>query len=184
MYALMLGVLEPSFHTIPYHSIPGHGCSEVLRLLDHGRPWVAAQLGPHTWRRNTKPGQVWWRRRPAVMLGRKMPEPHVRSISRKPLTQRRLLIVYTTYAMEAMNLLPKVRQHSFYRLRNLARDTEICVRFLCCCRTFAICINLHSMLHWHSFPKSHGNIPNFPVMGRHGPSRNEQLDFVHLTPGA
>ena len=47
------------------------------------------------------------------MLRRKMPEPFVRSISRKRLTQRRLLIVCMTYAMGVMNLSPKVRQHSF-----------------------------------------------------------------------
>ena len=42
-----------------------------------------------------------------------MPEPFVRSISRKRLTQRRLLAVCMTYAMEVMNLSLKVRQHSF-----------------------------------------------------------------------
>ena len=101
------------FRAIPYHSIPCNECCAVLRLLDHGRPWVAAQLGPHTWRRRTKQGQVWRSRRAAVMLRRKMPEPFVQSISRKRLTQRRLLIVCMTYAMEVMNLSPKVRQHSF-----------------------------------------------------------------------
>lgn len=101
------------FHAIPYHSIPCNECCAVLRLLDHGRPWVAAQLGPHTWRRRTKQGQVWRSRRAAVILRRKMPEPFVRSISRKRLTQRRLLTVCMTYAMGVMNLSPKVRQHSF-----------------------------------------------------------------------
>ena len=131
----MQGVPEPCFHTFPYHAILCHESCVVLRLLDHGRPWVAAQPGPHTWRRRTKQGQVWRSRRAAVMLRRKMPEPFVRSISRKRLTQRRLLTVCMTYAMEVMNLSPRVRQHSFRnpaafktvpRTNSLRSDAKTC----------------------------------------------------------
>ena len=160
--------------------------SLVLRHLDRGWPWVAAQLGPHTWRRNTKQGQVWCSRRVAVMLRRTMPEPFVRSTSSKRLTRRRLLIVSTTYAMEVMNLSHKVRQHSF---RNPAPDKIVPrTNSLCWCKNALVFFlllnfcNLHSKLHCPAFQhQTNVAFPNFPAMGNFRQSRKEQFDFfVHF----
>ena len=82
---------------------------------------------------------------------------HARSISSKWITQTCLRIVRSIYAMEVMNLWPKVRQHSFC-LRNPAPETVSCTEATMC-SFFSLPPNFCNLLHCQAFQKSNSSIP-------------------------
>ena len=86
--------------------------------------------------------------------------------------------------MEVMNLSPKLRQHSFCRLRNPARETVSCTNSLRWRKKnfrFSLLLNfcnLNSKLHCQAFQKSNGRIGSIPKLSCNRPSRKEQVFCV------